>query len=574
MRRFTVLAVLIIIFLLNSLTTPFIRPDSNETYVVVNTLKFAATKSLEPSPYLTYGTLYLYLLLAVYGIMYIGGFIAGIYKDLVDFAVQLFVNPLQFYVAGRLLSAIFATGTIFLAYLIGKKFFNSKAIGVLAGVFLLLNKVHFIRAQAVLPDTAVTFFCALFVFYLLSILEDGNTKKYILAGMATGLIIGTKANGAVILVGFPLVHFLSSKEISFKSLLDKKLLFFGIASIVTLFMVHPYFFIKFNHVLGLILQESDKSFYVIKGPKETPYLWILIRLLKDNLLLGTMYILGLIYAVFSIAKGNKMNIILSTIILAYILVFGPNKIHNMHFLLPIVPILSIMAANFVYTCYKISNRMAYKNFVTVVIVIVVFLSASKMWDLVHHRLLPTPQEIATRWVEKNISRDKVIAMDSYENGPQIFTLERYFSAERLQDYRDYVPNKLKKRIEEYAMTNGAYSTIRVKYYHSKPLWPISFSEEQVQRFAGDLFMEREYRLNWRSLEELRELDVSYIMTSRNLTFREKNKYPQENLLYPAHQRMVRFYENLKRENGAFPVVRFENITIYNLRDVSNGLQSN
>jgi hypothetical protein len=159
-------------------------------------------------------------------------------------------------------------------------------------------------------------------------------------------------------------------------------------------------------------------------------------------------------------------------------------------------------------------------------------------------------------------------VDSYEKAPQIFNLNRYFSSERLQDYRMYVPPPLKERIEKLANKINAYKMIRVNYYHSEPKWPSSFDQEKKRKFEGDLFMEREYRLDWRTIEEVREHSAEYLIITNPPEPESKYIYPKEHILYEAHRRRFSFYESLKEDNGVVPVARFGTIKIYKLQPPS------
>jgi len=536
--------------------------DSNETYVVVNTLKIAATNSLEPSPFLAYGTVFPYLLVSIYGAMYLGGVALGTYDDPADFGLQFFIEPLPLYVAGRLVSAASATGTVCIVYLIGRDVFHSRAVGVLAGLFVLLDKVHFLRAQAVLPDATLSFFCTLFVYVTLKILHEKRIRYYVLAGIAAGLAIGTKANGAVVLTGIAVAHLLANKDEAWKSVFDREALAFSASLITALFVAHPFFFLKFEEVIGLIFQEADKAQYVLKGEGYAPYLWIGKTFVSDNRLVGVMYLLGTLYALIRGIRGDRPALTLFAIIASYVAVFGPNKIQNIHFLLPIVPALALMAADLALALYRMRDHRAWKAATICVICAMSLPSASSVEAMIVYRAQPTSQELATRWVESHIPKDKLIALDSYEDGPQMFTLNRYFESGRLQDYRDFVPERVRRKLEDYAKRHGAYVTCRIKYYHEEPQWPAQFTQQQIVRFTGDRFMEREYRLDWRNLEQLRTMGVRYIITSTASSWNEKRLYPPDHLLYFAHQKKVAFYESLTEANGVIPLVMFGHIRIF------------
>jgi MFS family permease len=544
--------------------------DSNETYVVVNTLSFGAQKSLEPSPYLAYGTAYSYLLLLIYLGIFVVGYLAGVYGDQFDFGMQFFVDPTIFYIAGRLVSALFAVGTLYLVYLVGKKFFQSKRIGFLAVLFLLLTKIFYIRSSLVLPDMMLAFLTILFIAIGLRILDKDIRSDYILAGIVAGLILGTKANGALTLAIFPLFALLNkTPENVFRKPFYINLFLFFLCFIASLFLVNPYLFLKFQNHFALILQEKKKAEYVIKNTSEIPYIWIFLRILKDNLYIGPILLAGFAFSLYHAIRRKRIHIILSTIVFIFIIFLGRQNIHNIHFALPIIPILCLMGA-------AISDHVlfSFKNDIQkyLSIGILVTLMVLSTWNLVmfnqHNREQVLQKKAAEEWIIKNIFPGTMIAVDSYENAPQIPSFNRYFSSERLQDYRIYVPSELKERTDQFAKKNETYRMIRVKFYHAEPKWPSSFDQEKKRKFEGDLFMEREYRLDWRTIEEVREKGAEFLIVTSPPKPEEEHIYPKEHFLYEAHRRMINFYESLNDDNGVIPVARFGTIEIYKLLPAS------
>ena len=562
--RALVVCLVVVALALSTFAATITPRDSNEIYVIVNTLHFAATRSLEPTPYLAYGTLYPYILLAIYAGMYLGGRLLGIYHDPADFALAFLIDPSPFYLGGRWLSAVFAAATVCVTYRIGAQFLQSRAVGLLAGLLLVLNKVYFLRAQLALPDAAVMFFSTLLVYYALAILQAPATRHYVLGGALAGLVAGTKANGLLTVVAWPVAHVLSSRLHPGQRIFDVRLLYSALAAVGALFLVHPYFFLKFHEVTTLVSYEAERTLQVANASADPSYFWIPMRLARDNAFLAAAYFLGFLYSVTALLRRNAVHGLLVLVTATYVLVVGRHTIQNIHLLLPVFPLLSIMSASAFAHCFKAWRHPAPRTAVISMVLAILAYSSVQYSGMIRIWMLPTPQELARRWIEQRIPRDTLIALDSYERGPQLFTLERFLSNERAQDYRASLPGDVRSRLATYAQAHGAYRTVRARYYHQRPSWPATFSQEQVRRFTSDPFLELEYRLHWRTIDELRLAGAAYLVSTWTPTPAEVRTYPRDHVLFAAHQRKLDFYASLRPDNGVVALAQFGPIAVYSL----------
>jgi len=91
-------------------------------------------------------------------------------------------------ICGRTISALLATLTIPLIYLISKRVFN-KAVGIISALLLSGAVISIQNAHFVTVDTTLVFFIALIVYLSLLIFERHKMRDYILFGIVMGLAL-------------------------------------------------------------------------------------------------------------------------------------------------------------------------------------------------------------------------------------------------------------------------------------------------------------------------------------------------------------------------------------------------
>ncbi len=99
----------------------------------------------------------------------------------------------------RLLQILLSTGLVYLIYRLGRNLLGREA--ALVGAFLTAFMPQIVNHSRYLQsDITVTFFVALAVLFSSYIITRGDLKWYLLAGLAAGLSVGAKHNGALALI--------------------------------------------------------------------------------------------------------------------------------------------------------------------------------------------------------------------------------------------------------------------------------------------------------------------------------------------------------------------------------------
>lgn len=165
---------------------------------VVNTAAVFGMGDLNPH-YFIRPTLHFYLTAALYGLSYGAGRLSGVVRSLEDFQMQFVVDPSMFYLLPRLMSAGLGVLTLWLVYLVGRRYAGTRcgivAAGFMGVAFLPVRESHFAA-----PDTAMV--CLLMAGFLaaLRIQEAPRMRGAALCGALCGLAISLKYNAAPVLV--------------------------------------------------------------------------------------------------------------------------------------------------------------------------------------------------------------------------------------------------------------------------------------------------------------------------------------------------------------------------------------
>lgn len=154
-------------------------------------------------------SLYVYLLLGLFTFHYRWGLASGLYTDISQMTVttHLYTTIPEFFVWGRLLTALLGSLTTLGAYLLGRWTWGREA-GVLAALVVATAPFHVFHSQFVTMDVPSGLFVLLAYLGATAILQTGRWRAYLLAGLCVGLSAATKYNAGAIAVAVAVAHML------------------------------------------------------------------------------------------------------------------------------------------------------------------------------------------------------------------------------------------------------------------------------------------------------------------------------------------------------------------------------
>lgn len=324
----------------------------------------------------------------------------------------------------RIWIAFLGAMTIPAAVIIGWRNFSFSA-GILAGIFLSLSPMHLICSHYVKEDISLVFWMMPAVYFILEFIKTRKIWHLILGGILGGFAGGSKYVGLLFIPIFFCVALFTTtvqyKEKRREFLLKKcpkYLLLFFVMVIIGFLIVTPYSLLtpKFKEgVKGEVIHnevghddfkmsawKSLWTFHLRKSliPSMTPPLFILCAL-------GFLFILK--------TKNQASQIIGISALLIYFLVESSNlkpPPNYERYVLPIIPLLSLLGGDFVSAIYKNRKSILAKSATGAVVLFVIFYMIYS--DLNFINSLKTDTRVAAgRWIYKNFPKDSKIFFLAY-----------------------------------------------------------------------------------------------------------------------------------------------------------------
>jgi len=389
-------------------------------------------------------------------------------------APLLWQDPAIFYFLGRLVSTLMGVATVGLTYLVGKKLFDKRA-GLVAALFLSLSTLHVAQSHYALLDVSMTFWVTLSFLFSVLILKKGRTRDYLLAGLFAGFAASTKYHGALIVIPLIAAHILrvvNARRIPQPDGLTEKpvgfsfggLLLSGLMSIVGFLLGTPYALLDYKtftfkeDARGFLWQLRNMQGHL--GAEAANGWWfhfsITLRRGLGPILLG-MATMGILLALY---KHRRRDLLLLSFPVFYFLYVGSWTVVYGRYMIPILPMLCLLAASFVFFLVK-----KFKNSELVLGALLGLALLQPAWEVVKsNRILnqTDTRTLAKEWIDENLPDQSKIAMD---------TIYGYF----LDPY--YLPN-LRKATGADDLEKGFYLLPWSKISEATP-------HEDPQKFLAD-----------------------------------------------------------------------------------------
>jgi len=362
--------------------------------------------------------LYKYLLFLEYGLLYLIGRCAGLFRSVAEFEALWRADPTVFYLLGRLTSAIFGTATVLLTYLIGKYTYGRRS-GLLASCFLTFTFLHARDSHYAVNDVPMTFLAMASILCSVLVCQRGSTRYYLLASLFAGLATATKYSAALATIPFLLAHFLSHpaglRHIPAK-LISGKLLK-GLATLGAAYLIaSPYSLLDSRAFMEDIRLLSLRGATGFKGLQLADVSgWVFyLRTLNWGMGYGLLLlsIVGLLFAAF---RHTKEDLLLISFPLALYLFLGRQAMFFARFIIPALPILVLLAARVLLVAIsRLPLPGQAKNYVLATAVVAILLQPA--CSIIRHDYLLTREDTRTMakdWIEENIPPGAKIIMEPY-----------------------------------------------------------------------------------------------------------------------------------------------------------------
>ncbi len=259
---------------------------------------------------------------------------------------------------GRALSGLFDTATVALVYLLGARLWGRK-VGLLAAALSAVTVLQVQLSHFYTSDVMLTTFAVAVLFFLARGLEKHDIVSPLVAGLALGLALASKASGAFLLAPVLVAGILQVTTgterpvgLRLRTALGG-LLVTGAAAGLTAAIAQPYALIDWPTYLADTLRESEMARRIIDMPYtrqyiDTPaYLYPVQQLLAWGMgvPLGIAALGGLAYSLWQgLVRRRRTDLLLLAFVIPYFALVGGFQVKFMRYMLPLVPFLTIMAA--------------------------------------------------------------------------------------------------------------------------------------------------------------------------------------------------------------------------------------
>ena len=317
---------------------PFLY-DNDEPIVVTLALRMLKNRDLNPHWFAHPATPQLYLLAGIYAVIFVVGWVAGVFKGAADFRQLYYNDPTVFFFSGRVLSAFFDLGTIWLVYKIGRRL-GGPVAGLIAAAVVALSPLHIWLSEQVLVNSQLTFLIVLAFWFCLNIVEKQNWKSYLLAGFVTGVAVVSKYPAAVFTLTIAVAHFV--KNPVFRPTAHKKLLGSAAATIAGIVAGSPFFFFELRRVIAELVVETRPEHLTATGEGLfRNILWYLKGPLPESLSVAGLLLAG-VGIVLALTSKQKTRWVLASFPLFFLIFISSLTLRWERWILPAVPFLALL----------------------------------------------------------------------------------------------------------------------------------------------------------------------------------------------------------------------------------------
>lgn len=411
------------------------HPDERAIVLAVSDLSYPGSLSQFLSPdsplnpkFFAYGSFPFYLL--------------RVFGDIFSIIDSEFGEYSKINLIGRVISALFDTGTIIVLYFLGKHL-RDRNLGLIVSALYAISVLPIQLSHFYAVDTILTFFITLTLLFLLKLYEKPTFIKSFVIGIFLGLSLATKISATVILssvvltlcLDFLLIFLKSPHRVSewkgHLTPLIKKLFVYGIVvfstSLFIFSLAQPYALIDAQLFLRQIQEQSHMTKdaftfpYTLQYVGKIPYIYEIKNIFLFGLgpMLGSVSVIGFFYCLYRTVKTyesfpwQKMLILLQFFI-TYFLITGSFAIGFMRYMLPIYPLLIIFSGLTLYDIFK--RYTPHKSLISLGISILVLILIL-IWPVsfMHIYFKPNTKVIASEWIHTNIPEGSVLATEHWDD---------------------------------------------------------------------------------------------------------------------------------------------------------------
>jgi 4-amino-4-deoxy-L-arabinose transferase-like glycosyltransferase len=287
---------------------------------------------------------YTYLLAIVYEI-YFGGRAA--------LSHAFAVNPTEVWVIARVVTALLGVLAVWLLYLVAQRLFERR-VALLSAALMAVAFLPVFYAKLALNDVPTLVPVELALWASAGILKDGRRRHYAVAGLALGVAAATKYTGGIVIL--PLVAAIVLRDRGDRRALLRSTALAGGAAILAFVACDPYSLLAFSAFkAGLALQGAESAapsgkLGLTHGSGVLYYLWTATWGVGWVPAIAALLAIPWLYF-----RERRLLALFVPALVVYLLFMGLQGRYFGRWLMPVVPIICILAA---YTAIAAADALA------------------------------------------------------------------------------------------------------------------------------------------------------------------------------------------------------------------------
>jgi 4-amino-4-deoxy-L-arabinose transferase-like glycosyltransferase len=378
----------------------------DEPEIVERALRMMRAGTLNPH-FFDYGQLLIYIQLFVSVIRFIVGSVTGAWDSLAQ------VTSDSFYLWGRAVTAAFGVATVFVVFRIGLRWGARHAL--LAAALMALMPLHVRYSHYVLTDIPLTFFVATAMLMSLTAHERPVIRAFALAGAMAGLAAAVKYNGGLALL-MPLLACWMTPAAR-PSRLACSIAAVGGAA-VAFFMTAPFTILDLPGFLDRFASLTAE--YRNGAPPAEAGIIIYLKHLRLQFGVPGMLLItgGLLMGVIRSVRGpGRVPWAVALVFtVPYFLIVADQRIIYARYMLPIVPMLCILAATAVISGVSLLRRYEFPRGVRTALIAgltIALLGPPAMTAVGFARIIArtSTTDLAYRWILANVPEGSRIVQE-------------------------------------------------------------------------------------------------------------------------------------------------------------------
>ena len=379
---------------------PLTRPD--EERITDKALRMLSDQTLGPGEFV-YPSLQKYLCMAALEAHFAFLRLSGRCPTRGDFIEWVtVVHPRLYYRTCRLVSVLTGVATVPLVFALGRRLSGQRRVGLVAALLLAVCYLHVRDSHFATVDVTMTFFTTLCVFLALEAARTGRTAAFAAAGLAAGLAAAAKYNAVVVCVVVPAAGWARVRERPDERRAAAWWLLAGAAAAIAGFLIGVPFAIRERTRILDTVTATAAALHAGQGPMA-----FRVHLL-DSLPGGLgwpLYLAGLAGVARVMWRGRPEDWVWLSFALAWYLLIGPVRWVVPRYVLPLVPLFAVAAAELASALTSRSRPLQ--------ACAAVLLAAPPLWRSIQYDRVasrPDTRVLAADWIADNVPAQSRIAM--------------------------------------------------------------------------------------------------------------------------------------------------------------------